>query len=333
MNTKGKLIKKLFRGECSKADLEQLLRLMNNPTTPEELSVMEELWKQLADFKQLSNLQANRILQQTLSRIEGIDANPILKVASKNIRPQKAFTRRSIFKWCSVAAVLLFMIGIFNWFQPETSSHRIVQTGFGEQQTISLPDQSLVILNANSTLEYELIWDENATRKVILKGEAYFEVEKKQQTRQKFQVITEDLTVEVLGTVFNVNTRKKGTNVFLEEGKVNIAFKGQGENIIMEPGELVTFSATTKTSQIQRIEKASPSSWKDGTVTFKDTPLKEIIEKVEEIYGFEILVAEKEGLNRTFNMELPIDNFEFAFTILKEVTGLTLTKKEVPKDK
>ena len=90
---------------------------------------------------------------------------------------------------------------------------------------IKLPDGSLVQLNANSTLSFDTQWDASADRCVWLNGEAFFEVEKKPETKQKFKVITADLTVEVLGTEFNINSHHQQTRVFLQEGEDKIEFR------------------------------------------------------------------------------------------------------------
>ena len=72
---------------------------------------------------------------------------------------------------------------------------------------ILLPDGSAVTLNANSKLQYYT----HSARKVWLEGEAFFEVKKIPETAEPFQVVTNDLTITVLGTTFNVNSRNEQT--------------------------------------------------------------------------------------------------------------------------
>ena len=113
-------------------------------------------------------------------------------------------------------------------------------TTFGEWKTITLPDGSVVELNANSLLTITKHWSENNNRTVWLTGEAFFKVKKIPSTKCKFIVKTKDLKVEILGTSFNVNSRFDQTEVFLEEGKVKLYLGNTKE--YMAPGEFIAFS-------------------------------------------------------------------------------------------
>jgi len=145
----------------------------------------------------------------------------------------------------------------------------MVQTDYGQQQSIELPDGSTVELNANSSLTFEKNWNQLETRKVWLKGEAFFEVVKKEQSHQKFQVITKDLTVEVLGTVFNVNSHREETKVFLQEGKVNLSLNGLEETMLLEPGEIIAYSQSKKEHpEKQQVLRSQHTSWKYGLLLF-----------------------------------------------------------------
>ena len=74
---------------------------------------------------------------------------------------------------------------------------------------------SEVMLNAMSSVSFNKHkWDD--IREITLEGEAYFKVKPIPATNAKFWVQTADLKVEVLGTQFHVNTRKKKTNVVLD---------------------------------------------------------------------------------------------------------------------
>ena len=65
------------------------------------------------------------------------------------------------------------------------------------------------------------------------------------ETQTKFEVITPDLTVEVLGTSFNVSSREEQTEVFLEEGKIRLDL-GTEEDM-MQPGKLCELFAISPT--------------------------------------------------------------------------------------
>jgi ferric-dicitrate binding protein FerR (iron transport regulator) len=71
-----------------------------------------------------------------------------------------------------------------------------------------------------------------------------------------------------------------------------------------------------------------PASWKNGTMTYPDNPLEEILEKIREIYGIEIKVEQKQQLDRKFRLGIPVDDLELTYEVLKEATKLEIIKEE-----
>ena len=141
--------------------------------------------------------------------------SPIPALSEQGSRP--FFVRYQTGLIAAMIAVLVVAVVLLNDWQMFSGELRR-ETGFGEKMTFVLPDQSKVILNANSSLRYH----KDQPRKIWLKGEAYFQVSKKQKTKEKFWVITPDLTIEVLGTAFNVNSHQEKTRVSLEEGSIKL---------------------------------------------------------------------------------------------------------------
>ncbi len=82
-------------------------------------------------------------------------------------------------------------------------AYNTMSTPKGRQFQLKLPDGTAVWLNAASSIQYPIAFT-NSERRVIVTGEAYFEVA---QDRQKpFIVELNNLAeVEVLGTHFNIN--------------------------------------------------------------------------------------------------------------------------------
>ena len=155
----------------------------------------------------------------------------------------------------AAACIAAFGFGIW-WIgartgRPQYASER---TGYGEMKTIVLPDSSVVILNSNSSLRIPEQWSDAEGRQVWLEGEAYFQVQKQPATVRKFVVHTRQVDVEVLGTKFNVNTRRQQAVVSLEEGKVRLlVYKGDSAvlekraPVVMRPGQVVVVNATQDT--------------------------------------------------------------------------------------
>jgi ferric-dicitrate binding protein FerR (iron transport regulator) len=205
----------------------------------------------------------------------------------------------------------------------------VYQTSFGEQKSIMLPDSTFFKLNANSKLSYH----KDNPRKVWVDGEVFFEVKKKPTTGDNFLVITNDLTIEVLGTAFNVVERDDKTEVVLEEGSVKLNLNRAFEpEVYMQPGEMVAFSTKVE----QKVEKRSVqsetvTSWKDGVLQFEDVPLTEVMNRIEEIYGWTAIYETENLRSRKISTPLPANDLESTLTILRKAIGIEIEKRETDK--
>jgi ferric-dicitrate binding protein FerR (iron transport regulator) len=324
MTTKELLLAKYYRGECNREEMELLLTQLQESKDGDYSAIMDQLWEQLTDYPELDKPAATRILDTTLRRIENSDTRDREGEKGKSHRRRKF----NFFRRLSAAAVFLGIMAVAFWLWRPLSNSVKIHTAYGEQRMITLPDESTVKLNANSSIRFFEDWEEESVRKVWLEGEAYFQVRKDVETERKFQVITRDLTVEVLGTIFNVNTREEATEVFLEEGKVHVDLERSEDDLMMDPGELVTYSVKTRQPQKRKVvQEEAPASWKDGTIILQKASLRYIIEKMEEIYGISTRVENEILLNRTFNFPMPVDNLDTAFLLLQESTGLVMERK------
>ncbi|PHN07696.1 FecR family protein [Flavilitoribacter nigricans] len=199
-------------------------------------------------------------------------------------------------------------------------------TAFGQQMTIILPDSTLVKLNANSTLSYR----KQRPRKVWLDGEAFFQVKKKPETGANFRVLTNDLTVEVLGTAFNVIEKKDKTEVVLEEGSVKLNLNRDFESeLLMKPGDLVSFSVQDEQDPIlSQVKAEKVTSWKDGVLEFEDVPLTELMDRIQAIYGWQAVYYDESLKERKISLGLPAEDLESALLILSKTMGMKIEKVE-----
>ena len=138
-----------------------------------------------------------------------------------------------------------------------------------------------------------------------MQGEAYFEIVRRttaDETPLKFLVYTDDLEVEVLGTQFNVNTRRTATKVVLTEGKVrlNLAKIEKGPSVNMVPGEMVTYTPTQQSVKKENVNLNIYTAWKQQELVFEDTPVREIIELLEDNYGLKIRLENQKAAQRHY---------------------------------
>lgn len=154
--------------------------------------------------------------------------------------------------------------------------------------TITLPDNSRVILNKNSNLQYSNLFNKE-DRTVILKGEALFDVNKNEALPFVVQTDTEDKIV-VLGTVFSVNsyTKQDCINVTLFSGSVR--FQTQQNEIFMVPNQELTFDKKNKKIDLRESDTALALLWLHGIYRYKSITLKKLTNVLSKVYSVDISI-------------------------------------------
>ena len=216
------------------------------------------------------------------------------RVAASEASPRRqANIARFPVRWYRYAAALLLPLLAGLIFYMIYASRETVSTGYGEKQTIALPDGSRVTLNANSTLEYQDHWEEQPVREVWLSGEAFFDVKKVYRnvagqpvTPVKLVVHTPQVDVQVLGTAFNVKQRRQNTEVVLNSGK--IVLRRAHEALTLLPGERVNVSDGSGPMSKDNVAVEAFDAWKADQFVFDKASLTEVADMLRDTYGYEV---------------------------------------------
>ena len=238
------------------------------------------------------------------------------KIQTKKIVPKR---KVRFLRQFSAAASILLLISLSFYFinSDDKVTHK---TDFGEILNIKLQDGSDVTLNSNSSLSYY----KNESRKVWLTGEAFFQV----VTKSKFWVLTDDLSVEVYGTSFNVSTKKKKTDVYLEEGNIWLKFKN-GDDKKMIPGNYISYSSN-KNKILEDKNILNPiikTSWKNGSLLFENLSLEKAMEKIEETYGYSIVFKDEKSKNTLITGAVPSTNIDICIKAIEKSIDVIIIKK------
>ncbi len=229
------------------------------------------------------------------------------------------------------AATAVIAIGL-TWFaqnyfsdkkglsQPVSTNYQTVETPGGAKSMVTLEDGTRVWLNAKSKLTYpaRFVGDR---REVELEGEGYFEVAKDRS--RPFNVKTSELTVQVLGTAFNLKSYpEEGTiKATLVEGKIAlnrlVDEKMERELLKLKPNQQAVFvkkegfltkeeavsagippdelssRPTEKLIVHERVDPAAITAWKDNKLIFKDETFESIAVKLERRYNASIIFEDE----------------------------------------
>ena len=249
----------------------------------------------------------------------------VLNRINRNKPPQIAkkahFLKINFKQLTAIAAVglILLFLGI-NLYTP--SKDVIHKTAYGEIINLKLPDGTTVILNGNSEIRY----NKDEPRRVFLNGNGYFKVKSMPSSKSKFWVNTNDLTVEVYGTQFNVNTRDERTNVVLDEGSINLLLKN-GDSKKMIPGDFASFSNENNIISHQKISKSlSYSSWKEDAYIFNNIRLEDVMKHIEYTYGVTSEFANESLKNKPISGGIPNENIDICLAAIQKAINIKIVK-------
>lgn len=179
----------------------------------------------------------------------------------------------------SVAAVVLFVLGLGVFARVYTTQVSVVA---GEFVSHTLPDGSVVHLNAASSIVYAPYWW-RFSRKVNLEGEAFFEVQK----GKNFSVISSLGTTQVLGTSFNILARGNAYEVYCKTGKVRVSHRQQSQ-VILTPGEHTKLVNKGLVKKADKKSQEAMLAWRMGKFVYNTTPLTKIFGDLERHYNVKI---------------------------------------------
>ena len=190
----------------------------------------------------------------------------------------------------------------------ESLKYNSVSIPSGERFAIVLSDGTKVYLNSNSYIRYPVSFGKES-RDVTLVGRAYFDVQK---SDVPFIVTTSDMKVEVLGTSFDVESKKDATSssVILVEGSVKVLADGQSK--IISPNEMLSINRLHKKMSVKNVDSKTMTLWKDGILVLKEQSIDSMLESLCSWYGVEIVNNSTVSRREKFNGKFDRENIEAA---------------------
>jgi len=189
-----------------------------------------------------------------------------------------------------------------------------IETPYGGQYQVKLPDGSAVWLNSKSSITFPTTFN-GADRVVSITGEAYFEVT--HNRHKPFSVRVAGQVVQVLGTHFNINayTDEKVIKTTLLEGSVNVS--NAEHNALLKPGQESAVVPGTTTITVKNADTEAAVAWKNGLFSFSDADLRTVMRQLARWYNAEVYY-EGEVPARRFNGKI-----DKSLTLVQVLNGLT----------
>jgi ferric-dicitrate binding protein FerR (iron transport regulator) len=290
---------------------------------PEKMTAMQEARVWILLLNKQRTYQPNADSARLWTQIEA-DIATYERSNLRYYRPLKIAA-----KWIgSAAAILLLMVLIR---ELSVLGDQSFYTAYGKRQQIVLPDESVITLNGHSTIQYSRTWKSDKPREIWLEGEAFFEVKHvavKNRLRQSdsFHVHVSNLELTVMGTRFNVKNRRSTTEISLMEGSLRIEKDGAFMKVL-KPGDAFVYDSSKQ--QLKDLERKPPANkaWTNNEMDLDGYTLREILNILEDTYGYEITLTSPELAEKRLTGTIPATDAEDILFVLKKVFNLKINQR------
>lgn len=251
---------------ASEADCKAFFRwLSESPAHQQAYTDVQNLWGELE--------QPAQILRDSLAA-----------------QPQPRSLRRTLALPALAACLMLGMAALLGWQDPGMLQRWQADyaTSPGQQASFVLADGSRVFLDSDSALNFSS--DEaNRRNAELLRGRAWFDVEP--DASRPFSVRHGALSIEVLGTSFDVASYGEYFSVAVEHGRVRVNWDEQrllqqdlttGDQLSFSPGQ---------SAQVTTFNADLIGVWRQGMYVFDQVPLRHVARLLERNLSGRILVA------------------------------------------
>jgi transmembrane sensor len=170
-------------------------------------------------------------------------------------------------------------------------TYNVMTTPRGGYYQVILPDGSKVWLDAASSLRYPTAFS-GKDRAVELSGEAYFEIAPRAD--QPFLVTSNGITVQVLGTEFNLMaySDEDAIRTTLVKGSVRVVCGKDLRQVL--PGQQTSWKRGGSAWQVSVPDINEVLAWKQGEFRFRDLDIPAIMRQIARWYDVDIEYVGKE---------------------------------------
>lgn len=308
-------ITRIFDQSAGKSDTDKLQQWLDeDASNKKEFETIKAIWEKTCQLKPFDDIDTEADWLVIKHRI-----TKTLQTTHKTI-PLYAYMIR-IAAVIILAAGLTFGLAKILRTSDRISSHVVTYKAQEDIKAYTLPDGSVITLNLNSSISLSRKFNTDS-RDVILKGEAFFEVQ--HQPSMPFRVFTGNSIVEVTGTRFSILEDTSFIRVMVLSGSVSLQSSEipDVETIISQQES--GFIYRDNTLQKQHEINLNNISWKTGQLIFHKTPIKSALQDIAHHFHKQLSIDAniKDSLTAQFtNQPLP--------DILEEIRIITsLTVQE-----
>lgn len=289
-----------------------MVRQSENKETIDRLAA--EVWEESTLQDMLTGVDFERYKEEGVVLLKRING-------SRRIR-----LRRIAVAAVSIVAVFLLVfggIGLWNYWGNSRVLYKEMVTSYGETKELVLADGTVVVLNSCSKVRYP---DRFVTRerRIELEGEGYFQVQRNHA--KPFIIKTYRFDVKVLGTSFNVKSYRTDelVSVNVESGKVQVDMPEAMMRLCANERVLIN----TVTGNYEKVNaKKEVAQWRNGTLCFYETPIRDVAKELERIYHCSIIFNPEQEFNNLITGEHENVSLEAVLRSIEYTSGIHSKKQ------
>lgn len=223
-----------------------------------------------------------------------------LSQAAKRGRHRHRFAVATV---AAVAAVLLLLLG------PQLALYLKAdyRTSIAGQQDVRLEDGTLISLNAASAIAVD--YSQEARHVTLLAGEILVKVAADPQ-RRPFSLMSGDLVITDIGTIFDANARQSSLTVSVEEGAVQVDYARFSASARLGKDERLRVDLATGRMDQDKIDGNRIGAWRSGQLVVDALPIGEVVEELRRYYRGVIVLRDDTLIDRrvsgVFDLNKPL---------------------------
>ena len=272
--------------------------------------------------------RADPLNQAALDRIHQLWGElAVLKDVNAIARPSRPAWRRPAALAAAVVVLAAAGLGVLLW-----RDDRVIETAIGQQKVQALPDGSMVAVNVDSRLSYDIAGVQRIVN--VRDGEAAFSVQA--GPAKPFIVRAGDYEVRAHGTEFNIRSRDDAIEVSVGEGVVQICpiLGAHADEAILtlKAGEIVRLPAKWPGDAFdppspKPVAAADVSGWRDYVVSYEDAAVQAIVDDLNRYFERKLLVEDKPVSTMRVTVRLQVRDRESAIGTLARLLGLCVEQR------
>ncbi|MGA0559683.1 FecR family protein [Larkinella sp. VNQ87] len=169
-----------------------------------------------------------------------------------------------------------------------------------------LPDQSSVWMHPSASIAYPKKFSADQ-RLVTFAGEGFFDVRK--DPARPFRIQSGEMQIKVLGTSFNVKAPATHPvfQISVVTGRVQVSapdHRQHEQQVILKPQQQAVFETESKRLIASAISvRAKKPIYEPVTITFAETPLDQVVKKLEKRFAVRIRLANPKAASCLFSAD------------------------------